>query len=68
MHDGTDRESDIKYQQSYRYTIRWPCVEGNNVDGATALMTKFCDPEEYDYPVYEQVATAVQSFQEMIRL
>ena len=54
-------------------------------------MTKFCDPEEYDYPVikkkleehhipmltleidkqmsnYGQAATAIQSFQEMIRL
>lgn len=66
-------------------------IKKYNVDGVIVLMTKFCDPEEYDYPAikdmlkeqqipclkievdkqtqnYEQVATAVQSFQEMIRL
>lgn len=66
-------------------------VKKYNADGVIILMTKFCDPEEYDYPVikavlqehgipclkievdkqtqrYEQAATAVQSFQEMIRL
>lgn len=66
-------------------------IKKYNVDGVIVLMTKFCDPEEYDYPIikdmlkeqqipclmievdkqtqnYGQVATAVQSFQEMIRL
>lgn len=66
-------------------------VEKMSADGVIILMTKFCDPEEYDYPViknkldakgipsllievdkqvrnYEQARTAIQSFQEMIRL
>lgn len=66
-------------------------VKENNADGVIILMTKFCDPEEYDYPLikeqldrnhipllfievdkqirnYGQAATAVQTFQEMIRL
>ena len=66
-------------------------VKDNTADGVIMLMTKFCDPEEYDYPLikkvldenriplltievdkqirnYGQAATAVQSFQEMIRL
>ena len=66
-------------------------VKKYHADGVIVLMTKFCDPEEYDYPnikaalneqripclkievdkqtqKYEQAATAVQSFQEMIRL
>lgn len=66
-------------------------VEKYHADGVIIVMTKFCDPEEYDYPVirkkleechipvltlevdkqisnYGQAATAIQSFQEMIRL
>ncbi len=66
-------------------------VKQTNADGVIMVMTKFCDPEEYDYPLikekldkngipmltievdkqienYEQAATAVQTFQEMIRL
>lgn len=66
-------------------------AEQTNADGVIMLMTKFCDPEEYDYPVikemlekrkipllsievdkqvrnYGQAATALQTFQEMIRL
>lgn len=66
-------------------------VKENNADGVIVLITKFCDPEEYDYPLikeqldrnhipllfievdkqmrnYGQAATAVQTFQEMIRL
>lgn len=66
-------------------------AQKHKADGVVVLMTKFCDPEEYDYPSikdalkkqqipclkieadkqtkkYGQAATAVQSFQEMIRL
>ena len=66
-------------------------VEKYHADGVIIILTKFCDPEEYDYPVikkkleehhipmltleidkqmsnYGQAATAIQSFQEMIRL
>jgi len=66
-------------------------VEKYQADGVVMLMTKFCDPEEYDYPSikealekqkiplltievdkqivnYGQASTALQSFQEMIRL
>lgn len=66
-------------------------VKENNADGVIMLMTKFCDPEEYDYPLiqkkmeennipmlsievdkqvrnYGQASTAVQTFQEMVRL
>jgi len=66
-------------------------VKRYKADGVIALMTKFCDPDEYDFPLikkkmekegipiltievdkqivnYGQASTAVQSFQEMIRL
>lgn len=29
-------------------------VEENNADGVIMLMTKFCDPEEYDYPLIKK--------------
>lgn len=29
-------------------------VKENNADGVIVLMTKFCDPEEYDYPVIKE--------------
>lgn len=66
-------------------------VEKYHADGVIITMTKFCDPEEYDYPVikktmeehnipllslevdkqisnYGQASTAIQTFQEMVRL
>jgi bcr-type benzoyl-CoA reductase subunit C len=30
-------------------------VKGNNADAIIVLMTKFCDPEEYDYPIMKKV-------------
>lgn len=49
------------YLKGYAYSTMWECnilreehlvklVRENNADGVIFFMTKFCDPEEYDYP------------------
>lgn len=71
------------------YLVR--LVRESKADGVIVFLTKFCDPEEYDYPQikrrleaegipllsievdsqiknYSQAATALMTFQEMIRL
>ena len=39
--------------QKKRGDILVDLVKKNNADGVVVSMLKFCDPEEFDYPVYK---------------